>query len=746
MPFAPANGSDDVGSGPGATESVVAMDLTDDPAFRREELEPVHLLRSVDVRAAEGLLRGCPVRALREGEILIAAEQANGYLYVLLAGTLGVHLRSPEAEPIVLLEAGESVGELSLIDRRLTSAFVVAKTPCRVLVIEESLLWTLVKSFHAVSNNLLFILSTRLRYDNDLIHADRQQLRQRLQELEREHEALRRSEARYQALYDLNPSMFFTVDTAGTVLSTNHFGADQLGYAVEDLVGTPVWALYPEEDRPTVARCIEGCLSDQSAVHRWEVRKVRRDGSQLWVRETARSMVDPEGRPAALIVCEDITESHRLSEQLFHEASHDALTGLVNRRVFEQRLQRVLATAQAEKTEHALCYLDLDQFKLINDACGHVAGDELLRQLSALLQGVVRKRDTVARLGGDEFGILLERCPLENGKRVAGAVCKAIEDFRFVWEGRSFGIGVSIGLVHIDEASEGVASVLRAADAACYAAKDSGRNRIHVYRHDDAAVARRRGEMRWVTRLNQALDENRLFFEFQPIVGIGPAGAEEGAHYELLLRLRDEDGRTVLPGTFLPAVERYNLSVRLDGWVVATALEWLRRHPAHLQRLHLCAINLSGLSLADEGFLGLVVRRFQETGVPPSKICFEITETAAITHLSSAMAFIKAVKALGCRFALDDFGSGLSSFAYLKFLPVDFLKISGVFTRDILSDGLDLAIVKSISEVGRAIGTKTVAEWVESEAVLARLTRPDLGIDYVQGFSIGRPQPLFSLG
>ena len=482
------------------------------------------------------------------------------------------------------------------------------------------------------------------------------------------------------------------------------------------------------------------CAEDPGSLHRWEACQERRDGSQLWVRTTARTVKDDQGRAVVLMVCEDITAAHRLSEKLSYQASHDPLTSLFNRREFERRLERALQEARIDQVEHALCYLDLDQFKVINDTCGHIAGDALLRQLGGVLQARLRKADTLARLGGDEFGVLIKYCAPEDAVKVAESLRRLITEFRFIWEDKSFNIGVSIGLVPIDEHSESITSALAAADSACYAAKDQGRNRIHLYHEKDADLARRRGEMQWVSRIHKALEEDRFRLSYQPIVPVGNGnGNGAGEHYEILIRMVDEDDRMVSPGAFLPAAERYNLISQLDHWVLETAFAWLVDHPQHLENLHMCSINLSGHSLGDQEFLEFATRQLEETGIPPEKICFEITETMAIVNLSKATQFMQALKGLGCRFALDDFGSGLSSFAYLKNLPVDFLKIDGVFVKDIVDDPIDMAVVSSINEIGHVMGKQTIAEFVEDEAILAKLR--EIGIDYAQGYGIGRPQP-----
>jgi diguanylate cyclase (GGDEF)-like protein/PAS domain S-box-containing protein len=554
--------------------------------------------------------------------------------------------------------------------------------------------------------------------------------------------ALRESEERYRALYENNPSMYFTVAPDGSVLSVNPFGAQQFGYTREELLGTTIFDLFHTKDRSKAEQVLAQVVDSLGEVSRTELRQVHKAGNLLWVRMTARAIDDVEGRRVVLIVCEDITATLQLSEELSYQASHDALTGLFNRREFDRRLQQLLSSAATGQTEHALCYLDLDQFKIINDICGHVAGDQLLRELGQILKGKIRQRDALARLGGDEFGLLLEDCSLRYAERVANEMQKAVHNFRFIWEGRTFSIGVSIGLVPIGRSSENVTTLLSKADAACYAAKDAGRNRIHVYHDSDTDLARRQGEMRLVSRINQALERDHFHLAFQPITPIlSTAGA--GAHYELLIRMQDENGRVVPPRIFLAAAERYNLSTKVDNWVIATAFRWLTRHPEQLTQLFLCSTNLSGHSLGDENFLKFIIQQFEQTNLPPEKICFEITETAAIANLASATQFINSLKALGCRFALDDFGSGLSSFAYLKNLPVDFIKIDGVFVKDITHDPIALAMVHSINEIGHVMGKQTIAEFVETEGILQKLR--EIGVDYAQGYGIGRPQPIEQL-
>ena len=357
-----------------------------------------------------------------------------------------------------------------------------------------------------------------------------------------------------------------------------------------------------------------------------------------------------------------------------------------------------------ENCEHALCYLDLDQFKVVNDTCGHTAGDEMLRQIAELLQGTVRNTDILSRLGGDEFGLLVTNCPLANAEKVANTLRGLIEDFHFVWEDKSFRIGVSIGLVPITIHSKSRAMVMSGADAACYAAKNAGRNRVHVFRRDDTDVVRHRGEMSWTGRIQDALDNDRLTLDYQSIISLSPEDQAEGEHYEVLVRMIDADGSIIAPGQFLPVAERYNLAPRIDRWVISSTLNWLSKHPEHLANLSMCSINLSGLSLTEDEFPEFILAAFRDSGVPADKICFEITETAAITNLTSATHLVTKLREAGCRFALDDFGNGLSSFGYLKQLPVEFVKIDGMFVRDILEDPIDLQMVRSINEMAHVLG------------------------------------------
>jgi diguanylate cyclase (GGDEF)-like protein/PAS domain S-box-containing protein len=464
---------------------------------------------------------------------------------------------------------------------------------------------------------------------------------------------------------------------------------------------------------------------------------IRRDGNELYIESCASPIRDHNGAVSGgVLVFHDVSESRELNRKLSYHASHDILTGLVNRREFEARLERALKSARAREASYALCHIDLDQFKIINDNCGHSAGDALLGQVGALLKSKIRWRDTVARLGGDEFGVLLESCSMEEGIRSAEALREAIRNYKFVWEERTFRLGASIGVVPITPENEDVASLLSAADSACAAAKEAGRNRIYSFQENDIDLMRRRREMQWAARINNALEDGRFEIYRQVIQPL--QRPDNGLHYELLLRMRDEAGKIVSPDQFIAAAERYGLTPNIDRWMIEHALRWLVSEADEREKLALCSINLSGQSLGDDKFLPFVIDHFHRSGIDASKICFEITETAAIASFSQANRFIHALKELGCRFALDDFGTGLSSFGYLKHFPVDFLKIDGSFVKEILHDPIDREMVRSINEIGHLTGKETIAEFAENPEIIEMLR--SLGVDYAQGYGISTPQ------
>jgi diguanylate cyclase (GGDEF)-like protein/PAS domain S-box-containing protein len=464
---------------------------------------------------------------------------------------------------------------------------------------------------------------------------------------------------------------------------------------------------------------------------------IRRDGNEIYVESTASPIRDGNGSVSGgVLVFHDVSEARELNRRLSYHASHDVLTGLVNRREFENRLERALKNVKARENSYALCCLDLDQFKIVNDTCGHSAGDALLGQVGALLKSKVRWRDTLARLGGDEFGILLESCSLDEAMRTADTLREAVRNFKFTWEERTFRLGASVGVVPISPDNADVASVLSAADSACQAAKEAGRNRVHSFEENDLDLMRRRREMQWAARINNALEEGRFELFRQTILPLQKP--DNGAHYELLLRMRDEAGKIVSPDNFMTAAERYGITPNIDRWVIENAFRWLVSEADEREKLSMCSINLSGQSLGDDKFLPYVIDQFHRSGLDASKICFEITETAAIASFSQANRFIQALKELGCRFALDDFGTGLSSFGYLKHFPVDFLKIDGSFVKEILHDPIDREMVRSINEIGHLTGKQTIAEFAENQEIINMLQ--SLGVDYAQGYGVSQPQ------
>lgn len=581
---------------------------------------------------------------------------------------------------------------------------------------------------------------------NELVRANRA-LQAEVSERKQAEERVRISQKRFQSLYNDTPSMFFSLGSDGRIVSANQFGADCLGHTVDSIVGQRITDLHLDDDQALVLGKINDCLNEPHTVHRWDACMVHSDGSRIWVRTAARVMSDDiENSHSVLMVCEDVTEAYTLSEQLRYQAKHDALTGLVNRYEFERRLQDLLSDSRKTHNCHALLYMDLDHFKVINDTCGHDAGDELLRQLGRELKERTAGTDTLARLGGDEFAVLLCNCDLDRATSAAHELHSMINEFRFVWRDARFGISVSIGVVAIEHSTEDITTLLSAADTACYSAKEEGPKHVHVYQPDDEEVLRRYREMSWIATIDKALEEERFELFYQRIVPIHTEecdAADTGDHYELLLRMRDESGSIVLPNSFLPAAERYKYATKLDRWVVDCAFQWLARTPGLLDRLSICSINLSGHSISGNDFLYYVLEQLAKTSIPPSKLCFELTETATIKNLVSATELINELRGRGCRFALDDFGTGLSSFEYLKNLPVDFIKIDGQFISNIVSDPVNYTMVKSIHDIAKVMDKKTVAEFVDTEAALVTLR--EIGIDYAQGNIIAKPRPLSTL-
>jgi diguanylate cyclase (GGDEF)-like protein/PAS domain S-box-containing protein len=535
-------------------------------------------------------------------------------------------------------------------------------------------------------------------------------------------------------------------DVTGAIAYMNPAAEQLTHWKAEQAAGLPLSALFNLLDEHAeldpftlIERILDGQLKGGSE-HAKLIQRL--DGSTVSV-TLVGAPIETDGRiSGAVLVLHDMTQERQYIANLSWQASHDALTGLANRREFEQRLDQALGRMASGKGRHSLMFLDLDQFKLVNDTCGHAAGDELLRHICAVLQSGLRESDTLARLGGDEFGVLLEDCPAEQAELIAEHLRESVHSLHFVWKGRPFMTSVSIGLVHLDLLPATLELSLRAADMACYMAKEKGRNRVQVYHADDTEVSTRFGEMAWIQRLRLALEEDRFTLYGQEIAQLSNHrhGAGSARHVEILLRLHDEHGRMILPDSFIPAAERYGLMTALDRWVVKSVFAIIRQamDDGGEEPLAVCAINLSGISIGDDDFLDYLREQFRRFGIAPHLICFEITETSAISNLGSAIRFINELKALGCLFSLDDFCAGMSSFAYLKHLPVDFLKIDGSFVKDMLDDPINRAMVEVINHIGHVMGKRTIAEFVETPLIEQALK--EIGVDYAQGYLIERPR------
>ena len=549
-----------------------------------------------------------------------------------------------------------------------------------------------------------------------------------------------------------------TLESIGEgVITTDRNGTiDYMNEAAEQLIGTArsagigkrlpdLIALVDELDRSSLGDPVAKCLSERRRINlgRRALLLSKQAEREFSTELTASPIRSPDGQVAGcVIIFHDVTEMRGLAREMSYQASHDALTGLVNRTEFERRLEAALDSARGEGVSHVVSYLDLDRFKLVNDSCGHLAGDNLLREIAALLKQRVRDSDTVARVGGDEFAMLLAGCPLDKARQIADDVCQTIGDYHFAWQDHRFDIGVSIGLVEVTKDSGSAEGVLSAADSACYVAKQQGRGRVHVYSSRDEVLARERGEIQWLQRLQTALKENRFELYVQPIIALGSRG-QTGPAAEVLLRMRDESGKAILPIHFLSSAERYQLMSHIDRWVVQAALTAIASGAPHLPTGRTCSINLSAQTLGDEDFLEFVVDVLDHTGVSPDKICFELPESAVVNHMDHAQRFIDVLHGIGCRFALDDFGSGIGSFSHLKHLSLDYLKIDGMYTRDLEQDSVNREMVAAMIKLARTLDFQVVAEQVEDQESFEALR--GLGVDFVQGFVVERPRPLQSV-
>ncbi len=517
---------------------------------------------------------------------------------------------------------------------------------------------------------------------------------------------------------------------------TGSTAATATGKLLEEIV-----SLVDETDRRLLSDPVRQALTSGAPVNlsRRALLLSRGDGSERAI-ELSASPIKSSAQEliGAVVLLHDVTELRGLARQMSYQATHDALTGLVNRREFERRLEEAVDNGRRGDGQHVLCYLDLDRFKLVNDSSGHLAGDSMLREVAKLLRDAVRDSDTVGRLGGDEFGLLLVGCPLEKARQIADDLTRSVGDYRFVWKDKIFSIGVSVGIVEISRESGTLEELLAAADTACYVAKKQGSGRVAVYSARDEAVARHTGEIQWLQRLQSALKENR-FHLYQQVI-VQARGDDGGPALEVLVRLKDEAGHELPPAEFVRAAERYHLMGLVDRWVIQTTLAALGRGAILLPANRSVAINVSGQTLGDAQFLEFVVECFDSSGVAPPQVCFEISENAVVANLDQARRFVGVLHGMGCQFSLDDFGSGVGSFSNLKNMPLDYLKIDGSFMRNLGGDAVNQAMVTAMIKLARTLNFKVIAEQVEDAAALEAARR--MGVDYLQGFAVGRPQPL----
>ncbi|MEX0709489.1 MAG: EAL domain-containing protein [Woeseia sp.] len=540
----------------------------------------------------------------------------------------------------------------------------------------------------------------------------------------------------------------------GVITTDNEGRIDYMNRAAEGMTGadrgsaaglriSDIFSLIDEGDRRSLGDPVERCLAMRRRVNMGRrALLVSRDGEQEHSIEITASPIKGPGNSISgtVVVFHDVSEIRGLTRQMSYQATHDPLTALINRREFERRLQEAMDAVHTEEGVHILCYMDLDRFKAVNDSCGHLAGDNMLREIAALIKDQVRDSDFVGRLGGDEFGTLLIGCPIEKAGQIAADICNAVSDYRFVWKDKIFNVGISIGLVEITQTSGTLQDIMSAADSACYVAKQRGRGQVHVYSARDEAIARERGDIQWLRQMQSALHEDRFELAVQPIIATG--GQEGGPAFEVLIRLPDERGRIANSAEFLRPAERYQLMPQIDRWVVSATLAAINVGEIRLPHMRSCAINISGQTLGDEGFLSFVVETLDRSGVAPSSVCFEVNEAAVTANSQQVRRFIEVLHGIGCEFALDDFGSGLGAFSYLKNLPVDYLKIDGAYTRGLVSDEINQEMVTAMIKLARTMEFRIIAEQVESQADFDWLR--NIGVDFVQGNFIDPPAILGS--
>ncbi|WP_162631839.1 EAL domain-containing protein [Burkholderia sp. JP2-270] len=568
-----------------------------------------------------------------------------------------------------------------------------------------------------------------------LVHETTQR-RQMQETLKRQHEQIQVT------LHSIGDAVIAT-DTTGHVQYLNPMAERLTGWLSEQATGRNIEQVFHAFDERTgvlATNPIKRCLYDDRALQQHSgMVLVSRNGERFSIEDSAAPIRDSNGVTSGVVlVFRDVTEARRFSREMAYRATHDTLTGLINRTEFESRLMQAVADIGGGTKPGAVFYVDLDQFKLVNDTCGHVAGDALLKRVASHLDDSLRMPHTLARLGGDEFGIILPDCSIDEAEEIASRLCKSVDEMRFEYKGCHICVGASIGVVPLDSQLESVDEIMQYVDRSCYAAKDAGRNRVHVWSVTDQAMLARKNEMDWIRRLRQAIDENRFVLYAQQIFSLQvPAAAKR---FEVLLRLPEEDGNLIPPGAFLPAAERFGIASRIDRWVVNQVFRWMASYSDRLDHIEYVSVNLSGQSIGDSDFFEYIRDLLTRYSFNGSKLCFEITETAAVTNLDDAATFIHALKEYGVRFALDDFGSGASSFGYLKALPVNYLKIDGQFVRNLHQDALDRTVVRCIQEVANVLGKETIAEFVETAEISAMLTK--MGVGSAQGFFLHRPQPI----
>lgn len=646
-----------------------------------------------------------------------AAEQLTGYSLDELMGTRVVDLyMRPEQRQDFLQRLKTSQGQLNNYEVELR---------------------------HKLGHSVWVLIHVRYFYDESGAVAGIEGLIRNISERKKVEDALYKE--REKALITLSSigDGVITTDIQGNIEYMNPTAEQITQWNLDSAMGKAIENVFnpvTENDMEHSCHPVKKCIEKGETINVPFIRLLKtRDGGEFAVQETASPIHDRNANTiGAVLVFHDVTDLWMMSKQLTYQATHDSHTGLINRREFEKRLENILQQAKNGQLTHVLCYLDLDQFKIVNDTCGHMAGDELLKRLASTLHSILRSSDTVARLGGDEFGILIENCSVERGIDIAQQVRQTIKGFRFKWEEKLFDIGASIGLVPVTSESGSVAEVLSQADAACFVAKDLGRNRIHVYSVDDQDVTRQSKDMHWSHQIQKALNEDTFVLYRQKVAPLGKPVARLPDYQEILLRLR-KDGSIIPPMAFLPAAERYNQIENVDRWVIRKAFSLIQQLHCDKNSNEIYAINLSGSSLADKNFMSYIISEIDSSGISPECICLEITETAAISNLNHAQRFMNILKGMGCSFALDDFGNGLTSFNYLKQLPVDFLKIDGSIVRNMLEDSVSMAMVESINHIGHIMGLKTVAEYVENRELLQRVQ--EMGVDYAQGYEIAIPEP-----